>query len=124
MPSEPRPEYHGIKIQETFGSFALAIARRCWGCAIWPALSPFNAFMILTGIETAVAAHAETLRECESGRGVSELATRRWLQQRQPACRATGTTTSPANTAPKGAGAVFTFSLKGATILASARCRT
>ncbi len=31
MLSEPRPEYHGLKIQETFGNFAFAIACRVLG---------------------------------------------------------------------------------------------
>ena len=53
MLSEPRPEYHGIRIQETFGNFAFAIACRALGLRdLGSALSPFNAFMILTGIET------------------------------------------------------------------------
>src|SRR5207302_9372759 len=44
MLSEPRPEYHGIKIQETFGNFAFAIACRVLGLRdLGPALSPFNA---------------------------------------------------------------------------------
>ena len=52
MLSEPRPEYHGIKIQETFGNFAFAIACRVLGLRdLGPALSPFNAFMILTRSE-------------------------------------------------------------------------
>ncbi|MGL4557416.1 MAG: O-acetylhomoserine aminocarboxypropyltransferase, partial [Afipia sp.] len=51
--SEPRPEYHGIKLQETFGNFAFAIAARVIGLRdLGPALAPFNAFLILTGIET------------------------------------------------------------------------
>src|SRR5258708_32420905 len=53
MLSEPRPEYHGIKIQETFGNFAFAIACRVLGLRdLGPALSPFDAFLILTGIDT------------------------------------------------------------------------
>jgi O-acetylhomoserine (thiol)-lyase len=53
MLSEPRPEYHGIVLYETFGNFAFAIACRVLGLRdLGPAISPFNAFMILTGIET------------------------------------------------------------------------
>jgi O-acetylhomoserine (thiol)-lyase len=53
MLSEPRPEYHGIKIQETFGNFAFAIACRVLGLRdLGPAISPFNSFLILNGIET------------------------------------------------------------------------
>src|ERR1700727_2762516 len=53
MLSKPRPEYQGIVLHETFGNFAFAIACRVLGLRdIGPALSPFNAFLILTGIET------------------------------------------------------------------------
>src|SRR5262249_57809873 len=53
MLSEPRPEYQGIVLHETFGNFAFAIACRVLGLRdLGPALSPFNAFLILTGIET------------------------------------------------------------------------
>jgi O-acetylhomoserine (thiol)-lyase len=51
--SEPRPEYNGMVIGETFGNFAFAIAARVLGLRdLGPAISPFNAFLILTGIET------------------------------------------------------------------------
>jgi O-acetylhomoserine (thiol)-lyase len=40
-------------LHETFGNFAFAIACRVLGLRdLGPAISPFNAFMILTGIET------------------------------------------------------------------------
>ena len=53
MLSDPRPEYNGIVLHETFGNFAFAIACRVLGLRdIGPALSPFNAFLILTGVET------------------------------------------------------------------------
>ena len=51
--SEPSPSYHGITLAETFGNFAFAIACRVLGLRdLGPAISPFNAFSILTGIET------------------------------------------------------------------------
>jgi O-acetylhomoserine (thiol)-lyase len=51
--SAPRPEYNGMVLGETFGNFAFAIATRVLGLRdLGPALSPFNAFLILTGIET------------------------------------------------------------------------
>src|SRR6201999_1258420 len=53
MLSDPRPEYNGIVLHETFGNFAFAIACRVLGLRdLGPALSPFNAFLIQTGIET------------------------------------------------------------------------
>ena len=71
MLSEPRPEYHGIKIQETFGNFAFAIACRVLGLRdLGPALSPFNAFMILTGIETLP---LRMQKHCENAKAVAEF---------------------------------------------------
>ena len=51
--SEPSASYHGITLAETFGNFAFAIACRVLGLRDFgPAISPFNAFLLLTGIET------------------------------------------------------------------------
>ena len=51
--SAPSPSYHGITLAETFGNFAFAIACRVLGLRdLGPAISPFNAFLLLTGIET------------------------------------------------------------------------
>src|SRR6266540_1297544 len=73
MLNEPRPEYHGIRIQETFGNFAFAIACRVLGLRdLGPAISPFNAFMILTGIETLP---LRMQKHCDNAKAVAE-----WLQ--------------------------------------------
>ena len=113
MLSEPRPEYHGIKLQETFGNFAFAIACRVLGLRdLGPALSPFNAFMILTGIETLglrVQLHSD------NAKAVAE-----WLST-HPAVSWVSYAGLPGDRyhnlarkyTPKGAGAVFTFGLKG-----------
>ena len=51
--SQPNDSYHGLKFHETFGELGFGIACRALGLRdLGPALSPFNAFMILTGIET------------------------------------------------------------------------
>ncbi len=51
--SEARPEYNGLVIGETFGNFAFAIAARVLGLRdLGASIAPFNAFLILTGIET------------------------------------------------------------------------
>ena len=111
--SEPRPEYHGIRLQETFGNFAFAIACRVLGLRdLGPALSPFNAFMILTGIETLP---LRMQKHCENTRAIAE-----WLAA-HPGVAAVNYAGLPDNKynqlarkyAPRGAGAVFTFSLKG-----------
>ena len=113
MLSEPRPEYHGIKIQETFGNFAFAIACRVLGLRdLGPALSPFNAFMILTGIETLP---LRMQKHCENAKAVAEfLAGHAAVASVNYAGLPSDKYNNLARKyAPKGAGAVFTFSLKG-----------
>jgi O-acetylhomoserine (thiol)-lyase len=111
--SEPRPEYHGIKLQETFGNFAFAIAARVLGLRdLGPAISPFNAFLILTGIETL---GLRMQRHCDNAKAVAE-----WLAA-NPAVSWVNYAGLPGDRyhnlarkyAPRGAGAVFTFGLKG-----------
>lgn len=113
MLSEPRPEYHGIKLQETFGNFAFAIACRVLGLRdLGPALSPFNAFMILTGIETLP---LRMQRHVDNAKAIAEwLAAHPAVASVQYAGLPTDRYHSLARKyAPKGAGAVFTVSLKG-----------
>ncbi|MCB1533558.1 MAG: O-acetylhomoserine aminocarboxypropyltransferase [Rhodoblastus sp.] len=113
MLSEPRPEYNGMVLGETFGNFAFAIALRVLGLRdLGPALSPFNAFMILTGVETLplrmqkhsdnALAIAEHLSNHPAVKWVSYpgLPGDRYHQLAKKYC-------------PKGAGAVFTFGLTG-----------
>jgi O-acetylhomoserine (thiol)-lyase len=113
MLSAPRPEYHGIKLHETFGNFAFAVACRVLGLRdIGAALSPFNAFLILTGIETLP---LRMQKHCDNTKAVAE-----WLSA-HPAVswvRYAGLSGDKyynlaRKYAPRGAGAVFTFGLKG-----------
>ena len=70
MLSEPRPEYNGMSPAETFGNFAFAIACRVLGLRdLGPAISPFNAFLILTGIETLP---LRMQRHCDNALAVAE----------------------------------------------------
>ena len=51
--SEPDPAYHGLTFHETFGDFGFSMKTRAVALRdLGPALSPTNAFLILTGIET------------------------------------------------------------------------
>jgi O-acetylhomoserine (thiol)-lyase len=113
MLSEPRPEYQGIVLHETFGNFAFAIACRMLGLRdLGPALSPFNAFMILTGIETLP---LRMQRHCDNAAAVAK-----WLAGHDqvswvsyaglPGDRYHNLAKKYL---PKGAGAVLTFGLKG-----------
>ncbi|HSP48988.1 MAG TPA: O-acetylhomoserine aminocarboxypropyltransferase [Pseudolabrys sp.] len=113
MLSEPRPEYSGIVLGETFGNFAFAIACRVLGLRdLGPALSPFNAFLIITGIETLplrMQRHSD-----------NTLVVAQWLSKRPevvwvsyPGLAGDKYNALAKKYVPKGAGAVFTFGLKG-----------
>ena len=51
--TEPSPGYHGMRYYETFGDFAYIMKVRVEALRdIGPAMSPFNAFLFLMGLET------------------------------------------------------------------------
>jgi len=113
MLSKPRPEYNGMVLGETFGNFAFAIATRVLGLRdMGPALSPFNAFMILTGIETLP---LRMQRHCESALAVATHLSKHpaveWVSY--PGLPGDKYHELAKRYSPKGAGAVFTFGLKG-----------
>jgi O-acetylhomoserine (thiol)-lyase len=113
MLSEPRPEYNGLTIGETFGNFAFAIACRVLGLRdLGPALSPFNAFMVSTGIETLP---LRMQRHSDNALAVAEFLSKhpavKWVSY--PGLPGDKYHALAKKYAPKGAGAVFTFGLKG-----------
>ncbi|MEC9346378.1 MAG: O-acetylhomoserine aminocarboxypropyltransferase [Pseudomonadota bacterium] len=109
----PCAAYHGLNFYETFGRFALtaygrAVALRDLG----PSLSPFNAFLILTGIETLP---LRMERHSANAQAVAEFLD---AHPKVAGVSYSGLPASPYHALqrkylPKGAGAVFTFSLKG-----------
>ena len=113
MLSEPRPEYSGMVLGETFGNFAFAIACRVLGLRdLGPALSPFNAFLIITGIETLP---LRMQRHSDSALSVAEWLAKRpevaWVSY--PGLAGDKYNALAKKYVPKGCGAVFTFGLKG-----------
>jgi len=109
MLSEPRPEYQGIVLHETFGNFAFAIACRVLGLRdLGPALSPFNAFLILTGIETLP---LRMQRHCDNTLEVAEWLSKRpevaWVSY--PGLPNDKYHALAKKYVPNGGGAVFTF---------------
>ena len=111
--SEPCPSYHGMKLWETFGDMAFAIACRVLGLRdLGPSLSPMNAFLVQTGIETLplrVQRHSD-----------NALAVARWLRANPKISwvNYAGLEDNDFHAlhkkyCPKGAGSVFTFGLKG-----------
>ena len=111
--SEPNPSYNGIKLHEAFGPMALAIAARVLGLRdLGPSIAPFNAFLLLTGMETL---GLRMQRHCDNA-----LAVAQWLAKdaRVAWVNYAGLADHPHHAlqkkySPKGAGAVFTFGLKG-----------
>jgi O-acetylhomoserine (thiol)-lyase len=111
--SQPRPEYEGIVIGETFGNFAFAIAARVLGLRdLGPALSPFNAFLILTGIETLP---LRLQRHSDNALTVAKFLAEHpkvsWVSY--PGLAGDRYYNLAQQYTPKGAGAVFTFGLRG-----------
>ena len=111
--SEPRPEYQGMVLHETFGNFAFAIACRVLGLRdLGAAISPFNAFQILTGAETL---SLRMDKHCRNAEKVAQFLSNHdqiaWVQY-------AGLESDPYNSLakkylPKGAGSVFSFGVKG-----------
>jgi len=111
--SEPCPSYHGMRLWETFGDMAFAIACRVLGLRdLGPALSPMNAFLVQTGIETLP---LRVQRHCDNA-----LTVAKWLKA-NPKVSWVNYAGLEDNDCyalhkkycPKGAGSVFTFGLKG-----------
>ncbi|MDD9884116.1 MAG: O-acetylhomoserine aminocarboxypropyltransferase/cysteine synthase [Gammaproteobacteria bacterium] len=110
---EPSAGYHGVRFYETFGDFAFTMKARCETMrTLGPALSPFNAFLLLQGLETLPLRMA---RHVENAVAVSEFlgnhSAVRWVKYAG----------DPANPyyelarkyLPRGAGGILTFGIKG-----------
>ncbi len=111
--TEPSPAYKGLSFYEAFGSMALAVRLRAEGLRDYGAcLSPFNALMLLTGVETL---SLRVDRICENA-----LALAQWLAK-HPAVESVnypGLEGNANHEAAKkylhnGFGGVLSFSLKG-----------
>ncbi len=110
---EPSPGYHGIRFYETFGDFAYIMKARVEGLRDFgPALSPFNSFLFLQGIETL---GLRMDRHVANARAVATFL------ETHPAVAWVNYPSLPGNPyyplaqryVPRGAGAVFTFGVKG-----------
>lgn len=113
MLSAPRPEYAGKVLAETFGNFAFAIAVRVLGLRdLGPALAPFNAFLLLSGIETLP---LRMQRHCDNALAVATFLQSHpavaWVSY--PGLETDRYHQLARRYTPHGAGAVFTLGLKG-----------
>lgn len=111
--TEPDPSYHNIVYTEAFGKAAyIAKVRTQLLRDIGACISPFNAFLLLQGLESL---HVRMQRHVENAQKVAEyLATHpkvKWVNY-------PGLPSSPYHELakkylPKGAGSIFTFGIKG-----------
>ena len=111
--SEPSRAYHGMKFSEVFGNLAFIIRARVEGLRdLGPCLSPFNSFLFLQGVETL------SLR---MDRHLSNtLAVAQYLEKhplvswvKYPSLPSSPYCAIARKYTPKGAGAVFSFGIKG-----------
>ena len=110
---EPSPGYHGIRFYETFGDFGFTMKARCETLrTLGQAMSPFNAFMMLQGLETLP---VRMDRHCDNAVGVAEFL------RDHPAVSWVNYAGLPDNKyrdqvdkyLPNGAGSIMTFGVKG-----------
>jgi O-acetylhomoserine (thiol)-lyase len=70
---EPSKGYHGIRFYETFGDFGYTMKARCETLRTFgPAMSPFNAFLFLQGLETLP---VRMERHCDNADAVARFLT-------------------------------------------------
>lgn len=111
--TEPAPAYHGMKVWDTFGAISFIIKARVEGLRdMGPCVSPFNSFLFLQGIETL---SMRMDRHLSNARQVAEYLEK---HSRVSWVKYASLPSSPyynlaSKYAPKGAGAVFSFGIKG-----------
>ncbi len=111
--TEPDPSYHGLRYTEAFGPLAFILKARVQGLRdTGAALSPFNAFLILQGIETL---HLRMERH-----SANALAVARHLEQHPgvewvnyPGLESSPYAARAKKYLPKGASGLVTFGIKG-----------
>jgi O-acetylhomoserine (thiol)-lyase len=111
--TEPSVGYHGVKFYETFGDFGFTMKARMEVMRVFgPTLSPFNAWMLLQGIETLP---VRMERHCANAMAVAEFLDDHpkvtWVNY-------PGLADSPYHALakrymPKGAGSLLAFGIQG-----------
>jgi O-acetylhomoserine (thiol)-lyase len=111
--TEPARAYHGLKFWETFGNISFIIKARVEGLRDFgPCLSPFNSFLFLQGIETLGMRMDRHLENALTvARYLEDHSRVEWVKY---ASLPSSDYYPLAQTyTPKGAGAVFSFGIKG-----------
>ncbi len=111
--TEPSPGYHGMRFYEQFGIYGYIMKCRVEALRDFgPALSPFNAFMFLQGLETL---HVRMDRHIQNAQKIAE-----YLEQHElvswinyPGLPSSQYHALANKYMPKGPGAIFCFGVKG-----------
>jgi O-acetylhomoserine (thiol)-lyase len=111
--NEPSPAYHGMNFSETFGNLAFIIRARVEGLRDMGAcLSPFNAFLLLQGVETL---SMRMERHVCNAQAVAQFLDKHkqvaWVKY--PGLASSPYSALAQKYTPKGAGAIFSFGIKG-----------
>jgi O-acetylhomoserine (thiol)-lyase len=110
---EPSKGYHGIRFYETFGDFAFIMKARVEGLRDFgPAMSPFNAFLFLQGLETlGLRMERHTQNALAAAQFLAEHPAVNWVNH--PALPSSPYQALGQRYLPRGAGAIFTFGIRG-----------
>ena len=111
--TEPSPGYHGIRFFETFGEYGYLMKARVENVRdLGPALSPFNSWLFLQGLETLP---TRMERHCRNAEAVATFLTKHpavgWVSY--PSLADSPYRALAQRYLPKGAGAIFTFGVNG-----------
>ncbi len=109
----PSRAYHGMKFSEIFGAVAFIIRCRVEGLRdLGPCLSPFNAFQFIQGIETlGVRMDRHLSNALAAAQYLQSHALVNWVKY--PSLPSSPYFNLARRYTPKGAGAVFSFGIKG-----------
>lgn len=111
--ADPSPAYHGLQFHETFGTYGYVMKLRAETLRdLGAAMSPFNAFLFLQGLETLSLRMA---RHVENSIAVAEYLDRHALASNvtYPGLSTSQYRQLVAKYLPRGAGAVFSFDCVG-----------
>jgi O-acetylhomoserine (thiol)-lyase len=111
--ADPSPAYHGLQFHETFGTYGYLMKLRAETLRdLGAAMSPFNAFLFLQGLETLslrMARHVENANAVASYLASHPLAS----NVTHPGLPASRYRALSDKYLPRGAGAVFSFDCRG-----------
>jgi O-acetylhomoserine (thiol)-lyase len=111
--TEPSAGYHGVRFYETFGDFGFTMKARMEVMRVYgPTISPFNAWMLLQGLETLP---VRMDRHCANAMGVARFLRDHpkvaWVKY--PGLEDDKYYALTKRYMPKGAGALLSFGIKG-----------